>query len=60
MQELPTLEVLQERAVALQPRLERFDMDVREYPLLLDTEVDWNRNARILTDQYSPANLLNN
>lgn len=60
MQELPTLEVLQARAETLQPRLERFGMDVREYPLLLDREVDWNRNARILTDQYSPANLLNN
>lgn len=60
MQELPALEELEARAEALQPRLERFGMDVREYPLLLDREVDWNRNARILTDQYSPANLLNN
>ena len=60
MQPLPELEVLETRAEALQQRLARFGMDVREYPLLLDTAVDWNRNARILTDQYSPANLLNN
>lgn len=60
MQPLPSLEVLQARAKELQPRLARFDMDVNDYPQLLDTEVDWNRNARLLTDQYSPANLLNN
>jgi spermidine synthase len=26
---------------------------------LLDTDIDWNPEARILTDQYSPSNLLN-
>jgi spermidine synthase len=26
---------------------------------LLDTAIDWNPDARILTDQYSPSNLLN-
>jgi spermidine synthase len=26
---------------------------------LLTTNIDWNPNARILTDQYSPSNLLN-
>jgi spermidine synthase len=26
---------------------------------LLSTNVDWDKNARILTDQYSPSNLLN-
>jgi spermidine synthase len=26
---------------------------------LLDTAIDWNPEARILTDQYSPSNLLN-
>src|SRR5690606_26239366 len=60
MQPLPSLEVLQARAKELQPRLARFDMDVNDYPQLLDTEIDWNRNARLLPDQYSPANLLNN
>jgi spermidine synthase len=32
----------------------------REFILpLLSTNIDWNPNARILTDQYSPSNLLN-
>jgi spermidine synthase len=26
---------------------------------LLSTNVDWNPNTRVLTDQYSPSNLLN-
>ncbi|HXJ00483.1 MAG TPA: hypothetical protein VNH44_04625, partial [Micropepsaceae bacterium] len=26
---------------------------------LLKTDVDWNPNTRVLTDQYSPSNLLN-
>jgi len=26
---------------------------------LFSTEVDWDPKARVLTDQYSPANLLN-
>jgi spermidine synthase len=26
---------------------------------LFDTGIDWDPNARVLTDQYSPANLLN-
>jgi spermidine synthase len=26
---------------------------------LLSTNTDWNPNARVLTDQYSPSNLLN-
>jgi spermidine synthase len=60
MQPLPDLATLQARAEAIKPRLLRFDMDATEFPLLMDTEQDWNRNARILTDQYSPANLLNN
>jgi len=60
MQPLPDLTTLQSRAASIKPRLLRFDMDATEFPLMMDTEQDWNRNARILTDQYSPANLLNN
>jgi spermidine synthase len=26
---------------------------------LFSTAADWDRDARVLTDQYSPANLLN-
>jgi len=60
MRELPDAATLQERARSLQTRLERFDMDVTDYPRYMETEPDWGQNARILTDQYSPANLLNN
>lgn len=60
LQPLPDEATLLQRSAALQPRVTRFGMDVREYPALMDTQRDWNRNARLLTDQYSPANLLNN
>lgn len=60
LQPLPDDATLKQRAEALYPRLTRFDMDVREYPALMETGRDWNINARLLTDQYSPANLLNN
>lgn len=58
-QALPDTATMQARAQALQSRLARFDMDIQDYPLYMDAERDWNKNARILTDQYSPANLLN-
>jgi len=35
-------------------------MDVTEYPRVMSKEVSWDTSERILTDQYSPANLLNN
>lgn len=60
MQPLPDRATLDARAPALKPRLERFGMDITEYPRLMQTDPDWNTNARVLTDQYSPGNLLNN
>ena len=51
---------LEARAPVLKPRLERFGMDVTEYTRYMETQPDWNTNARVLTDQYSPGNLLNN
>jgi spermidine synthase len=60
MQPLPDKATLEARAAALKPRLERFGMDVTEFTRYMDTESDWNTNARVLTDQYSPGNLLNN
>jgi hypothetical protein len=29
-----------------------------EYPARLSTRVDWDMSRRVLTDQYAPANLL--
>lgn len=59
-QPLPDKATLEARAPALKPRLERFGMDVTEFTRYMETEADWNTNARVLTDQYSPGNLLNN
>lgn len=60
MQPLPDRATLDARALTFKPRLERFGMDITEYTRLMDTQPDWNTNARVLTDQYSPGNLLNN
>lgn len=60
MQPLPDLETLQARAPAFKSRLEKFGMDITEFPQRMSTEVTWDADQRILTDQYSPANLLNN
>jgi spermidine synthase len=37
----------------------RLGIDVKHQLELFSTRVDWNRRAKILTDQFSPANLLN-
>ncbi len=60
MQPLPDRAILQERAPAFKDRLEQFGMDVTEFPQYMSTEVTWDTRQRVLTDQYSPANLLNN
>tara|TARA_B110000305_G_C19414867_1_gene627428 strand:+ start:912 stop:1865 length:954 start_codon:yes stop_codon:yes gene_type:complete len=60
MQPLPDQETLTSRAPAFRQRLEQFGMDITEFPQLMSTEITWDTNQRILTDQYSPANLLNN
>lgn len=56
--ELPDRTLLDERARALSARLLPYDMRIGSYPRLLSTRVDWNEDARLLTDQYAPANLL--
>lgn len=60
MQPLPDQATLEERAPAFRDRLEPFGLDVTEYPQHMSTDVNWDTSQRILTDQYSPANLLNN
>ena len=60
MQPLPDPDTLNQRAAALQQRLEPFGMNVMDYLPNMSTAVDWNTSERPLTDQYSPANLLNN
>ena len=60
MQPLPDEATLAQRAITLQARLERFDMKIADYPQYMQTEADWDTKERVLTDQYAPANLLNN
>jgi len=59
MQELPSLEVLQKTAKSLKARLKPFDIPIHKYPRQLNSKPDWKTDTPPLTDQYSPANLLN-
>ncbi len=54
----PSLEVLAARAKALAEGLKPYGVPIQDYPALLSSEVDWDTGARLLTDQYAPANLL--
>ena len=60
MQALPDRATLEQRAPLFRERLERFDMDITTFPRLMQTTADWDTGERPLSDQYSPANLLNN
>jgi spermidine synthase len=46
-------------AAALEAQLSRRGTGQSFLLPLLSTNVDWDQNSRILTDQYSPSNLLN-
>jgi len=51
------------RAKKYGPRMAKFNVPIADYAQdileALDGQPDWNTDARVLTDQYSPANLLN-
>lgn len=55
---LPAEDVLAARADALHKKLEPYGVDYDQLLPLMTTKVDWDTDARVLTDQYSPANLL--
>ncbi len=55
---LPDDKTIKARAAELQPELERYDVRIMNYPRHMSRGQDWNHNKRVLTDQYSPANLL--
>lgn len=57
---LPTLEELAAVGRELGPRLAPYSVRASDYLPAFNTQPDWDESARILTDQYSPANLLNN
>jgi spermidine synthase len=46
-------------AVALEPEFKKRATSSLSMLRLLNPDIDWNPNTRVLTDQYSPANLLN-
>ena len=57
--QLPTMATIQRNAARFEKPYESFTIDVDRMVRLFSTKVDWDTQARVLTDQYSPANLLN-
>lgn len=56
---LPARDLIERNAAALEPKLRALGFG-RDWLLpLFSTTPDWKADARILTDQYSPSNLLN-
>ncbi|HKE97053.1 MAG TPA: fused MFS/spermidine synthase [Povalibacter sp.] len=56
---LPSAAVLQANSAIHARELTAFGVDAEQLLPLFAGRPDWNPRARILTDQYSPANLLN-
>lgn len=56
---LPMPAQLEENSAQFEAAFKRFGFSASRLLPLFDTEADWDRDARVLTDQYSPANLLN-
>jgi len=59
---LPSNEVIATRAKALSDKLLPFNVDIAEISRQMTstaTTQDWPKNSPLLTDQFSPANLLN-
>jgi spermidine synthase len=56
---LPDANELKARAAKFAAPLKAFGADSTQLVDMFSAEVDWDRSARVLTDQYSPANLLN-
>lgn len=56
---LPSMDTVNKNARLFEPRLRPFGVGVDYLLPLFQTNRDWRTDARILTDQYSPSNLLN-
>lgn len=56
---LPDAAELERRSQVWAAALRTYDVDATSMLALFSTQRDWNPSARVLTDQYSPANLLN-
>jgi spermidine synthase len=59
MSGLPDAAELEQRSRPYEAALRAHGVDRLGVLSLFSTEVDWDPKARVLTDQYSPANLLN-
>lgn len=55
---IPDSPELAQRAQAWAKRLSPYDVPIKRYPKRMTINRDWNISARVLTDDYSPANLL--
>ena len=55
---VPDMQMLVAEAARLAPALLPYGISIERYPPLFKTIPDWQVDARVLTDQYSPANLL--
>jgi spermidine synthase len=56
---LPSADAIHDKALEYDLVLRGFGVDAQSMPALFTTRPDWDTRARVLTDQYSPANLLN-
>lgn len=57
--ELPPKNVITRNAAQFSQPFAAFEIPIDRHLDMFSTRVDWDRQARVLTDQYSPANLLN-
>jgi spermidine synthase len=55
---LPKRAALDAAAAKMSERLAPLGMNAVDYPKHMDRHPDWKADTRVLTDQYSPANLL--
>ncbi len=58
LQPLPQRGELVTRAQRIAERLKKYDIPILEYPNRMSIAVDWDMSRQVLTDQFSPANLL--
>ncbi len=56
---LPPIEQVRMNAATVEPALSKLGTGQSFLLPLITTKTDWNPNTRVLTDQFSPSNLLN-
>ncbi len=55
---LPSARIIQDRANRLSGRFTPYGVNIDDFPRYMKRDKDWDDSARPLTDQFSPANLL--